>query len=57
MVGRHSDFEIALQKLRGPQANITREAGEIQVQSKTRKSVLLRDMTFFVFWIPVYRST
>jgi SP family facilitated glucose transporter-like MFS transporter 8 len=30
MVGRHSDFEIALQKLRGPQANITREAGEIQ---------------------------
>uniref|UniRef100_A0A0D3AFK3 Major facilitator superfamily (MFS) profile domain-containing protein n=1 Tax=Brassica oleracea var. oleracea TaxID=109376 RepID=A0A0D3AFK3_BRAOL len=30
MVGRHRDFEIALQKLRGPNANIAREADEIK---------------------------
>ncbi|EOA31925.1 hypothetical protein CARUB_v10015164mg [Capsella rubella] len=30
MVGRHRDFEIALQKLRGPHANITREAEDIK---------------------------
>lgn len=34
MVGRHRDFEIALQKLRGPHANITREAEDIKVQLK-----------------------
>lgn len=32
MVGRHRDFEIALQKLRGPNANIAREADEIKVR-------------------------
>ncbi|XP_010485917.1 PREDICTED: sugar transporter ERD6-like 8 [Camelina sativa] len=30
MVGRHYDFKIALQKLRGPHANITREAEDIK---------------------------
>ncbi|XP_010546662.1 PREDICTED: sugar transporter ERD6-like 8 [Tarenaya hassleriana] len=30
MVGRHRDFEFALQKLRGPHADITREAEEIK---------------------------
>lgn len=39
MVGRHHDFEIALQKLRGPHTNIRREAEEIQVQSKPENRI------------------
>lgn len=31
MVGRHHEFEMALQKLRGSNANIAREADEIKV--------------------------
>ncbi|KAF5191023.1 Sugar transporter erd6-like [Thalictrum thalictroides] len=29
-IGRHKDFEVALQKLRGPEADISHEAAEIQ---------------------------
>lgn len=44
MVGRHRDFEIALQKLRGPDANIAREADEIKVHSVLNRSL---DIFFF----------
>lgn len=41
MVGRRQEFETALRKLRGPNANISQEEADIQV---------LANPTFF-FWL------
>ncbi|KAL0691744.1 hypothetical protein Bca4012_091423 [Brassica carinata] len=50
MVGRHRDFEIALQKLRGPNANIAREADEIKVRFEPKTGLQNRFRSISNSW-------